>query len=61
MIPRAAKDFIYKAMGMPKYMASKGVEKVRSMVHDRMEAQKNFENRTGNKNYYGSAKSWMKK
>ena len=59
-IPRAAKDFIYKAMGMPKYMATKGVEKVKSMVKTRVQAQKNFTNRSSNKNYNKGAGYWAK-
>ena len=56
MLARMAKDVAYKTMMMPKYMASKA----REMVKDRIEAQKNFTNRTSNKNYNRSAKYWAK-
>ena len=55
-IPRMAKDMIYKALNMPKYMASK----MKSMVDDRMTAQKNFQNRKDNSNYNRSASYWAK-
>lgn len=75
MLVRGWKDAMYKAMGKPKYLAEKksqaekGMQEigrkakneVMSMIEDRKTAQKNFKNRTSNKNYYGSTKSWMKK
>lgn len=57
---RAAKDMAMKMAGGAKYVLNKTADMVKSMVKNRMEAQKNFQNRKDDSNYNRSASYWAK-
>lgn len=57
------RNIVLKKQAAEKFLQGKGREirkNVDTVIKERMQAQENFSKRKNNKNYYGSAKSWMK-
>ena len=55
------KGVIYGGLKGGEAIVSKAKDKVKKVIKDRIQEQKNWENRKNNENYYGSAKNFKNK